>query len=129
MMNTGEINIIAGWIGMLCGVISGVLLGFFFHKDAWMGGYNSFRRRICRLGHISFFGLGFINLFFGVTQKTLDFPLTFAHLASLSFIVGAVTMPLCCFITAWKERMRHFFPIPVISVALGLIILLFGGGG
>ncbi|MFT4547133.1 MAG: hypothetical protein ACI8XO_002319 [Verrucomicrobiales bacterium] len=27
-----------GWVGMLLGVVSGVIIGMFFHCDDWMGG-------------------------------------------------------------------------------------------
>ena len=52
------------WIGMLLGVVSGAIIGVYFTREDWMGGYGSHRRRLTRLGHISFFGLGFVNFFF-----------------------------------------------------------------
>ena len=48
----------AGWLGMLLGVLSGAIIGLFFHREDWMGGYGSYRRRLTRLGHISFFWAG-----------------------------------------------------------------------
>ena len=59
------------WIGMLLGVVSGAIIGLFFHREDWMGGYNSFRRRLTRLGHISFFGLAFVNMGFALTHYIL----------------------------------------------------------
>jgi hypothetical protein len=61
------LNLIAGWLGMLAGVLSGAVLGLFFHREDWMGGYGSYRRRLARLGHIAFFGLGFLNLIFAAS--------------------------------------------------------------
>ena len=37
-----------------------------------MGGYGSFRRRLTRLGHIAFFGLGFVNLFYGLGDGAFE---------------------------------------------------------
>src|SRR4051812_205671 len=51
-----DLNIAAAWIGILCGVLGGAVVGLFFHRDEWLGGYGSWRRRLARLGHISFFG-------------------------------------------------------------------------
>lgn len=48
------LNLVGGWLGMLAGVLSGALVGLFFYRDDWMGGYDSWRRRLTRLGHISF---------------------------------------------------------------------------
>lgn len=111
---------------MLAGVVSGALIGLFFHKDQWLGGYGSFRRRLTRLGHISFFGLGFLNLFFGLSLQAVPLPQLHAQVASLGLILGAVTMPACCFLAAWREPFRHLFPIPVICVLVGLVATLWG---
>jgi hypothetical protein len=121
------LNLIAGWLGMLAGVVSGAVLGLFFHDEKWMGGYTSYRRRLARLGHIAFFGLGFLNLIFAATVAQL--PLTGRSLttASLTLILGAATMPLCCFLSAWRKPLRHLFPIPVLSVTTGLLAILMGG--
>lgn len=125
-MEIPEINLFAGWVGMLGGVISGALIGLFFHKDGWMGGYGSFRRRMTRLGHISFFGLGFINLLFATTVGAIQISTLNLQISSLGFILGAVTMPLCCFLTAWRPQLRHLFPIPVVCVLVGIVSLLSG---
>ena len=125
-MGIAESNLLAGWAGMLCGAVSGALIGLFFHDDRWMGGYGSFRRRLTRLGHISFFGLGFLNLLFGLSLKAVPLPLLHAQVASFGFILGAVTMPLCCFLAAWRPQLRHLFPIPVICIVVGILSLLSG---
>jgi len=125
-MVIGESNLLAGWIGMLGGVVSGALIGLFFHKEQWMGGYGSFRRRLVRLGHISFFGLGFLNLLFGLSLKAVPLPLPHAQIASLGLILGAIAMPACCFLAAWRAPLRHLFPIPVICVLVGLVATLWG---
>lgn len=106
--------------------MSGAAIGLFFHRDEWMGGYSSFRRRMVRLGHISFFGLGFINLMFFFSMRAVEIPLFEARLASLCFILGVITMPLCCFLTAWRKPLRHLFSVPVTSLLIGIIALLAG---
>jgi hypothetical protein len=119
-------NLIAGWLGMLMGVIAGAAIGLFFHKDDWMGGYNSYPRRLTRLGHISFFGLGFINISFAVSAGQLPLAALYLSIASKLLIVGAITMPLVCFLSAWRKPMRHFFPIPVVSELAGVAAILIG---
>jgi len=125
-MAISTFNLLAGWIGMLGGIISGAIIGLFFHREEWMGGYSCLRRRMTRLGHISFFGLGFINLFFAFSAQTLALPETQARLASAGFVLGAISMPLCCFLTAWRKPFRHLFPIPVLSILLGVVSVLLG---
>lgn len=111
---------------MLAGVLSGSVAGLLFHDENWLGGYSSFRRRLTRLGHISFFGLGFVNLLFAATAGQLLLGPACLTIASLGLIVGVITMPICCFLTAWRKPMRHLFPIPVLSVAIGIVAILVG---
>lgn len=121
------INLIGGWLGMLAGVLSGAVLGLFFHRDDWMGGYDSYRRRLTRLGHISFFGLGFLNLLFAATSAELSLRGSSLSIASWALLLGAITMPVCCFLSAWRKPMRHLFPVPVLSVTTGILAILIGG--
>jgi len=121
-----ETNLIAGWIGLLGGVISGLLMGIFFHQESWLDGYGSFRRRLLRLGHIAFFGLGFINLFFALSAGAMPISMRFGQIASVGLLVGALTMPMVCFLTAWRTSFRHFFPIPALSVFLAVVCVLTG---
>src|SRR6187549_2274543 len=95
------IMIKAGWIGMFLGVLSGAIIGLFFHREDWMGGYDSYRRRLTRLGHISFFGLAFVNFCFAFTQHVLALRVPWGGVAMWAFLVGAVSMPACCFLSAW----------------------------
>lgn len=122
------LNIFAGWAGFLAGIISGALIGMFFHRDDWMGGYDSYRRRMVRLGHISFFGLGILNVLFGLTLKSAHFPLHWLPWASWCMLAGACTMPLCCFLSAWRKPFRHLFFVPVSSLLSGVTIILFNWG-
>ena len=114
------------WIGMLLGVISGAVIGLFFHREDWMGGYNSYRRRLTRLGHISFFGLGFVNFFFATTHHIVGIGASYAFPAAVAFTIGAATMPTCCFLSAWRKPFRHLFFIPVCSVLAGIVLTLAG---
>ena len=120
------LNLVGGWLGMLAGVLCGAILGLFFHREDWMGGYASHRRRLTRLGHISFFGLGFLNLIFAATAGLLNLRGSSLSIASMGLIVAAITMPICCFLTAWKKPLRHLFPIPVLAAATGILAILVG---
>ena len=115
----------AGWLGMLLGVVSGAVIGLFFHREDWMGGYASYRRRLTRLGHISFFGLALMNFSFAFTQHVLALSAPWGAVAMCAFLIGAASMPACCFLSAWRKPFRHFFLIPVAGVLLGVSCVLF----
>lgn len=101
-------NLYAAWIGILAGFLAGAVIGLFFHNDQWAGGYHSWPRRMMRLGHISFFGIAFINLAFAVSVSLQDIK-TDQTIVSILFIFSAVSMPLICFLSAYKKSFRHFF--------------------
>jgi hypothetical protein len=39
-MVTSDLHLLIGWIAMLLGVLSGAVIGLFFHLDDWAGGYR-----------------------------------------------------------------------------------------
>ena len=114
-----QLNLIMAWLWIILGFLSGMVLGLFFHREDWLGGYGSFRRRLYRLAHISFFGLGAVNLLFWLTVKNLSAPGATLGLASGALALGAVTMPLCCVLMARFPRSRMFFAVPVLSLIVG----------
>lgn len=118
-----EINLYAAWIGMLLGGIFGAIQGLFFHKEEWLGGYGSWIRRMTRLGHISFFGIAFINMAFVGTAKVLDIEQE-VSVPSALFIIGAIGMPLICYLSAFKKVIRHLFFIPALSIIVGIMSLV-----
>ena len=126
-MDTTLLHIQVGWGSMILGALSGAAIGLFFHRDNWAGGYGAFRRRMMRLGHIAFFGIGILNLLFGFTLQFIALPEALESVASAGFILAAIAMPLCCFLTAWKKPFRHLFPIPVLGVLAGILPILSGG--
>lgn len=83
-----------------------------------MGGYSSLKRRLYRLGHISFFGLAFVNLMFYFTAQRLTRSGRLLDIASWGFIVGAITMPTCCFLMAHYPKLKNLFYVPVISLII-----------
>jgi len=107
------------WAGISLGFLSGLVLGLFFHHENWLGGYGSFKRRLYRLAHISFFGLGIVNLAFYLTVRAVAIS---EPIASWAFVVGALSMPICCVLMAHLPRARLLFAVPVLSLLLGGIL-------
>ena len=120
-----QLNLVIGWSGIVLGFVSGMVLGLFFHGENWLGGYGSFRRRLYRLAHISFFGLGATNLLFWLTAQRLETASLAIGVASWGFVVGAITMPLCCVVMARQPKAQMLFAVPVVSLlASGVLTLL-----
>jgi hypothetical protein len=122
-MEALRFNLVLGWTWILLGFVSGMGMGMCFHKEGWLGGYGSFPRRLYRLGHISFFGLGIVNLIFYATAAH------FARgglmtVASWAFVSGAITMPVCCLLMAHFPKAHFLFAVPVLSLIAGGFIVV-----
>jgi len=96
----------------------------FFHRENWLGGYGSFKRRLYRLGHISFFGLGAVNLLFWLTLKNIPATSALVSAASWAFIVGGIAMPVCCLVMAHRPKAHMIFSVPVVSLLVGGVLML-----
>jgi hypothetical protein len=123
---TPLLNFWVGWVAILVGLLTGATLGMFFHREDWYGGYGSWRRRMLRLVHISMVGTGLLNLAFSFS---VDF-LALGHcpqIACLLFVVGAITMPTVCALSAWRISFRHLFFVPVLSLTLATADLIIEG--
>lgn len=121
-------NLLVGWIGMAAGVLSGALIGLFFHREKWLGGYSSFTRRMLRLGHIAFFGIGFLNILFAFTVAEAEASGWLAWGAG-ALATSNLLMPLTCFLSAWRQPFRHFFFIPVAAASWGILTAIVYVGG
>jgi hypothetical protein len=122
MKNAGaNLNLLIAWLWILLGFVSGMMMGFFFHREEWLGGYASHKRRLYRLAHISFFGLGLVNLCFYLTIRVMGGEGNIS-LASWAFVAGAVTMPICCIAMAHAPNSRPLFGVPVLSLLLGGVL-------
>ena len=118
-----RLNLAFAWVWILLGFLSGALLGLRFKEDRWLGGYGGFRRRLYRLGHISFFGLGLVNFLFAMTLPSLGLePQRLATWAGHAFLTGGLLMPACCLVMAHFEKAP-----PVLVFAAPVSTLLLGG--
>lgn len=119
-------NEVFGWLWIVVGFASGAVLGLFFHRADFLGGYDSYRRRLIRLGHIAFFGLGILNVLFASSLTRVRLQPWEIETASWAMIIGGVTMPLSCGLNAWRPSLKPAFAIPVTSLLVGGITLLRG---
>src|ERR1041385_3062245 len=122
-MGLPHLNLVLAWVWILLGFVSGMLLGLFFHRENWLGGYGSLKRRMYRLGHIWLFALGAVNLMFYLTVQNRPSN-GVLRVAAAAFIAGALTMPICCLLMAHHPRTHTLFPIPVLSLLTAAVLTL-----
>jgi hypothetical protein len=119
-------NEVFGWVWTLAGMLAGAGLGLGFQREDWLGGYASYPRRLLRLGHLSFIGLGILNILAARAAGGLHLAVPWPAVASAALIGGAVTMPLCCALMAWRRALQPLFAVPVISLLCGVGLVVAG---
>lgn len=118
-----HVNLVFAWLLIVLGVVFGMGIGSFFHREDWWGGYASHRRRLYRLAHVSFFGLAILNLLFYFTMNGAATAQS-VMVASWCFVVGGASMPIVAVVFAHRPNLRVLFAVPVIAVLLGSAITL-----
>lgn len=123
-----RLNLVLAWLLILLTFITGGLTGlnFKFFSKEWLGGYSGLRRRMYRLGHVSLFALGMVNLVFYFTARemgTTGLPLQWA---SAGYVLGALTMPSCCYLMAHYPALKGLFYIPTLSLIMAGIFTIWG---
>jgi hypothetical protein len=113
-------NWLVGWLLVLAAFLSGAIIGLGFHSEDFLGGYNSFRRRLLRLGHIACAALGMLNLLYALGHVNNPW-------ASVGFILGGITMPVVCWLTAWRHGFGRLFFIPVLSLLTAVVFTVSAG--
>jgi hypothetical protein len=124
---THEMNWYAGWGMILTSFLVGAVIGLHFHREDFLGGYTSFRRRILRLGHIALAALGLMNVAYALSPWPAR-GLWQADAAGIAFLAGGILMPAVCFLSAWREVFRNLFALPVIALVTAVVLTLMGGG-
>ena len=113
------LNFTAGWWLILAAFVSGSIIGLGFHRDEFLGGYASFRRRLVRLGHIALAALGTLNVVYGLSPAP-------ASIAGILLLAGAIAMPVVCFLSAWQKTFRYLFFIPVTLLVSAVLLIIHG---
>jgi hypothetical protein len=119
-MLTTQTILIFAWSWIAIGLCFGAMIGIKFAKVDWLGGYDSWERRLIRLGHIAFLGTSLLNIAFVFTVERFELP-ALPQVAAWGFLSGAIAMPTCCYLAAFYKPLRHLFFIPVIGLVTGAI--------
>ena len=120
-----DLNIFAAWISILAGIVMGIVMGLKFDREQWLGGYASWPRRMIRLGHVAFFGIGLLNIAYAATVKYLAWSRP-PEICSVLLAVSCALMPGMCFLSAFDRRWRHGLVAPVMCVLAGVVGILLG---
>ncbi len=122
---------LVGFTSLALGALSGMLLGLWSFDGpvpvpSVLGEYASTSRRLVRLGHIAFFGVGILNILtarevagFGVSPKIV-------RLIARTMNVGNVLMPTGLVAAGLYAPLKYLLPLPVTSVSVALCLSAYG---
>jgi hypothetical protein len=127
----GEWNRRIGWLSACLGAASGLILGLWsfdgpFAVPGWLGDYDQTGRRLARLGHIAFFGLGILNVLIAAELGRVSLSPRGRCAAAWAMNFGNVFLPLTLFAAAAYRPLKYGMSAPAVSVAAALFITAYG---
>ena len=120
-----------GWASLAAGVATGLVMGLWsfdgpLPSPAWLGEYSDTPRRLARLGHIAFFGLGILNILLARELSESSLRERGRRLASRAMNVGNVLLPLNLFVAAAWHPAKYVMAIPATAVFVALCLAAWG---
>lgn len=126
-----RLNRLVGWLSLCTGAVTGLILGLWsfggpLAVPAWLGDYGDTSRRMARLGHIAFFGLGIINILVARELPRLSLSARTSRLCSFAMNFGNIFLPITLFVAAAWHPLKYLFSLPALCVTAALFIVAFG---
>lgn len=120
-----------GWCSLVVGALTGMVMGLWSFDGPmpvpdWVGAYGETPRRLLRLCHIAFFGLGILNIL--LAQQLPNFRLDegLKRLAALSMNIGNVFLPLTLLAASAYHPLKYLMAVPATAVVIALALSAFG---
>jgi hypothetical protein len=126
-----EWNRRVGWVSTCVGAASGLILGLWsfdgpFAVPGWLGDYDQTARRLARLGHIAFFGLGILNILVAGELRRPSLGRFGRQVASWAMNFGNVFLPVTLFAAAAYRPFKYTMSAPAVAVFLALVVTAYG---
>jgi hypothetical protein len=127
----GEWNRRVGWLCTCLGAASGLVMGLWSFDGplavpGWLGEYDQTARRLARLGHIAFFGLGILNVLLAAELRRGALGPRVRRAASWAMNFGNVFLPLTLFAAAAYRPLKYSMSVPALAVFVALVLTAYG---
>ncbi|HCQ65588.1 MAG TPA: hypothetical protein DIU07_10715 [Rhodobacteraceae bacterium] len=115
------------WCSIAVGALTGLLLSLWsfhgpFPVPPAIGEYDDLSRRLLRLGHIAFFGLGILNILLANHLSGVECDPRRKKLAFLAMNLGNLFLPLTLIAAAFVHPLKYLASLPAMAVTLAVII-------
>ena len=127
MKSAEEVCRLFAWCSCVMGVVTGLTLGLWsfdgpFPTPEWLSDYDSLSRRMTRLGHIAYFGLGFLTLLLAWELPKLTLDARQKTIAAEMMIFGNMFLPLTLFAASIYHPLKYLMPIPALCVLVAMSV-------
>jgi hypothetical protein len=129
-----ESNRAVGWASLAIGVATGLVMGLWsfdgpLPTPAWLGEYGETSRRLARLGHIAFIGLGILNILLARELAMSALGERARRVASVAMNLGNVLLPVTLFAAAAWRPAKYVMGLPATAVFVALCLAAWGARG
>ena len=126
-VTAGRRNVLVGWCSLVVGAAVGMVMAFWSFDGPvpvpeWIGSYDTLSRRLLRLGHIAFFGLGILNILLAQHLPQFDLGIREKRLAALCMNIGNIFLPLALIAASIWHPLKYVTSLPATSVFIALAI-------
>ena len=130
----GASNRLVAWTGFCLGVASGALMGLWafdgpLDVPGWIGKYGDTSRRLLRLGHIAFFGIGILNLLLVRELPLLQVGYRVKAVAAWCMNAANIFLPFTLIAAAVLAPLKYLLPLPVMGAVVALCVVAWDAGG
>lgn len=131
LQREGRLNRVAGWISIAIGAGLGLLLGLWSFDGpvavpGWIGGYAETPRRLIRLGHIAFFGLGMLNVLLSRELPWLQVSAKTKLLTGTCMLTGNLLLPPLLLLSALIPACKYLLPFPALGLFAAFCLTAYG---
>ena len=124
-------NRLVGWGSIAVGIATGLIMGLWsfdgpVQTPAWLGDYADTSRRLARLGHIAFIGLGILNLLLAHELPQSALGERGRRVASRHMNFGNIFLPITLFAAAFWRPAKYAMGIPATAVFVAMCLAAWG---
>lgn len=120
-----------GWFSLAVGIATGLVMGMWSFDGpaptpAWLGEYGDTSRRLARLGHIAFIGLGLINILLAHELPLSSLSARAKRIASRHMNFGNIVLPITLFAAAAWRPAKYAMAVPATAVFVAMCLAAWG---
>ena len=126
-----RLNRVVAWTCLALGAGTGLVMGLWsfdgpVRVPEWLGDYGDTSRRLARLGHIAFFGIGMLDLFTVAELRRIHLSRLLRRVALMAINFGNIFLPLSLLLAAGFHPMKYIMSVPAMLVFVALAIVAWG---